>query len=784
MTAQLCALLWLLAGASPTRLSSADLQPYFTRGQGRQGAQRYRAGDYKAAAAALEEWQKQSPKEERLPAELLAALALQKRGDHAEAAAKLEAIAERWRLLAPLATYRAAISRFQLGQYKEVIALARTVATDSPLRDDAELLVGDALRALGQLAETRDQYARFVGEHPKASRRAEALFRRAEAEERMGKRNEAVAGYQQVVAESPVDTWAGQAQARLSALGAAPRTPALQELLARGGAQFRAQQLGAAERTFAEAAKKAGSNLRLLCEAQYMQGQSIFRQRQRARSEPLFQAAAQTCKKAGHADYTARSLYQAGRGLMAKKESEAAATTFLRVEGEHPKHSYADDARVRASEAYAAIDEKDARIDPTLAEVARRHPDGDMKAEALFRLVFRALRAGDSARAQKWIDESLRLVPREVGWAEEGRTLYWLGRLRERAKDDKGAVAAWERCVREYPLSYYALLSANRLAELSASSAEALLGELGKTGGKDGDWQLPDNPVYGEPGFRRGLELARMGLFEEARRELTKVGVGPLTREDAKGLRRPGEAASDDEDEEDDAAPTDDLSHPRWAIALVLHRADMWDRSHAVPRYTLFSWHDGWPKAQNRKRWELAFPKAFAREIEAGARAAQIPPELSWAIAREESAFNPTIRSNANALGLMQLLVATAKRSAPPGVKVNKSNLLEPKINAACGARELASLLGRYQGNYALAIAGYNAGPGAVNRWLAERGQLPLDEFVELIPFDETRGYTKRVLSSLFTYQFLYGERSARLPRLAPARPATPGAVAREADGG
>ncbi len=784
MMVLLCALLGLLAGAAPSRLSSADLQPYFARGAGRQGAQRYRAGDFKAAAPLLEEWQKHAPKEERLPAELLSALALQKRGDHAAAASKLEAVSERWRLLAPLASYRAAVSRFQLGQYKEAIAAARAVGPDSPLRDDAELLVGDALRSLGQLAETREQYARYLGEHPKGARRPEALFRRAEADERLGKRAEAISGYQEVVAEAPVDPWAGQAQARLSALGAAPRTPALQELLARGNAQFRAQQLGAAERTFAEAARKAGANTRLLCEAQYMQGQSVFRQRQRARSTPLFEASAGTCKKAGHADYAARSLYQAGRGLLARKESEAAAATFLRLEAEHPKHTYADDARVRASEAYASIDDKDPRIEPTLAEVPKRHPDGDMKAEALFRLVFRALRAGDAARAQKWIDQSLRLVPREVGWAEEGRTLYWLGRLRERGKDEKGALAAWERCVREYPLSYYALLSANRLAEASGASIEALLGELGRTAARDGEWQLPEHAVYAEPGFRRGLELVKMGLFEEARRELAKVGVGPLTREEAKGLRRPGEPASDEDDEDDDAAPSDDMGHPRWAIALVLHRAEMFERSHAVPRYALFSWHDAWPKAQNRKRWELAFPKAFAHDIEAGARAAQIPAELAWAIAREESAFNPSIRSNANALGLMQLLVATAKRSAPSGLKVNKTSLLDPRVNAACGARELASLLGRYQGNYALAIAGYNAGAGAVSRWLAERGQLPLDEFVELIPFDETRGYTKRVLSSLFTYQFLYGERSARLPRLFPARSAAPGATARDAQGG
>jgi soluble lytic murein transglycosylase len=72
------------------------------------------------------------------------------------------------------------------------------------------------------------------------------------------------------------------------------------------------------------------------------------------------------------------------------------------------------------------------------------------------------------------------------------------------------------------------------------------------------------------------------------------------------------------------------------------------------------------------------------------------------------------------------------------------------------GSRFLAFLLDHFSGSLPLSIAGYNAGEAAVDRWLRERGTLELDEFLETIPYDETRNYTKRVLASVFAYSWLY----------------------------
>jgi soluble lytic murein transglycosylase len=87
---------------------------------------------------------------------------------------------------------------------------------------------------------------------------------------------------------------------------------------------------------------------------------------------------------------------------------------------------------------------------------------------------------------------------------------------------------------------------------------------------------------------------------------------------------------------------------------------------------------------------------------------------------------------------------------------VTREALFDPDKNVEIGSHFLAFLLEHYDGAVPLVISGYNAGEGGVDRWLRERGNLDLDEFIETIPFDETRGYTKRVLSSYLTYAWLY----------------------------
>jgi soluble lytic murein transglycosylase len=178
--------------------------------------------------------------------------------------------------------------------------------------------------------------------------------------------------------------------------------------------------------------------------------------------------------------------------------------------------------------------------------------------------------------------------------------------------------------------------------------------------------------------------------------------------------------------------------------------------SHFIPRHVLTDHARAYPVGLNKKKWQLAFPRGFSDLIEKNTKLTGAPAALEFAIVREESGFDPLMESFANAIGLTQLTPPPAERFAN-GLPHDRAALRDPAINVAIGARELGYLWSYYGANAALVIAAYNAGETAVNRWLRdpERGSLNLDEFIEDIPFDETRGYTKRVLGSFLTYVWL-----------------------------
>ena len=136
-----------------------------------------------------------------------------------------------------------------------------------------------------------------------------------------------------------------------------------------------------------------------------------------------------------------------------------------------------------------------------------------------------------------------------------------------------------------------------------------------------------------------------------------------------------------------------------------------------------------------------------------------IDPALTHAVIRQESTFNPNIASRAAAKGLMQLLSGTAKQQAREfGIAHQDAWLFsKPEHNVRLGEGYMAGLLDRYDGSFPLAIAAYNAGPGNVDKWLVQigdpRSNMPELEWLEKIPFRETRNYVQRVLEAYAVYQ-------------------------------
>jgi soluble lytic murein transglycosylase len=131
----------------------------------------------------------------------------------------------------------------------------------------------------------------------------------------------------------------------------------------------------------------------------------------------------------------------------------------------------------------------------------------------------------------------------------------------------------------------------------------------------------------------------------------------------------------------------------------------------------------------------------------------RLDPYLAAALIRQESGFNERARSPAGAMGLMQLMPATARRME----RVSRLELFDPRTNVRLGVRYFAGLLDRFGGDAELALAGYNAGPDRVDQWLKRYPVANRALFVDLIPFRETRDYVSFIARNYYWYQALYG---------------------------
>ena len=159
---------------------------------------------------------------------------------------------------------------------------------------------------------------------------------------------------------------------------------------------------------------------------------------------------------------------------------------------------------------------------------------------------------------------------------------------------------------------------------------------------------------------------------------------------------------------------------------------------------------------------ETLFPLAFLDKAREEAEPYNLDPFLVLALMRQESAFNPNARSSANAVGLMHLIPPTARRVARSLGETNPGtdDLKNPSLNIKLGVKYLNQLLERFQDNPVFALAAYNAGPHKVKQWIEIRSALKDLEFIESIPYNETRNYVKKVLRNYVIYKTLYDKQN------------------------
>lgn len=166
--------------------------------------------------------------------------------------------------------------------------------------------------------------------------------------------------------------------------------------------------------------------------------------------------------------------------------------------------------------------------------------------------------------------------------------------------------------------------------------------------------------------------------------------------------------------------------------------------------------------------WEASFPQAYQPSVKTAASDFSVPTNFVWSIIRAESQFKSDAKSPTGAQGLMQVMPNTAKQVARmlKESSFHVDQLTDPATNIRIGTRYLGKLIKKFSNQLPLVAAAYNAGPHRVDGWLMTFGALDTDEFVEHIPFFETREYVKKVIGNYYNYDHIYGGKETTMAGL------------------
>jgi soluble lytic murein transglycosylase len=402
--------------------------------------------------------------------------------------------------------------------------------------------------------------------------------------------------------------------------------------------------------------------------------------------------------------------FTAARALSRANRDSEAVIGYRRFAEAHADHAKAAEAMYLAAwlEIRHEVRGAERRMQQfARSALARRAPG--FQREAHWHLALRAFTTGRHTQAA-------RLFTRYAESSNEtlvrGRGLYWSGRAYQEAGDRTRALAAYREVLHLEPLHWYALLSRQRIVEL---------GE--EPGAPFPDPPLPARPPVIAPALP---ELARfyadLGLDRDARAVLA-ANEQPL-RSNLDGL-----------------------------IAVYAELGDA-SRTRRLAANARLLRSRAQPGPADRFLWDAAYPRPWPDRVRASAAAFHLAPAHLYAIMWQESGFDPDAVSYADAIGLMQLLPATAERVASEaGTTVSRDMLFDPGTNIRLGAAYVGRLAERF--GIPLAFAAFNGGGNRVQEWLEARGETDLDLFVELIPFEQTRNYTRRVTTHLAHYLYL-----------------------------
>ncbi|RKH36950.1 transglycosylase SLT domain-containing protein [Corallococcus sicarius] len=736
----------------PERLTS-----YFSEGLLAKARTEYDRGRYKAARALLAT---EAPP--TLPGRYLQAQSALLARDFTTAAAEFTALAEDYTPLRDHCLMKAAESHERLRKPLRAAEQYGAVSPGSPLYPDARFAMARVLKRQLRIPEAMTALQEFI-DHRQArgpdALRMKALLAYCDLARAAGQYNAEHRALLEVWATAPMSREADRARAMLRDLPLP-----MKWRVRRAEALVELHQNNAAMTMLNRSGPRTELPDELACRAQLTMGRALRKERLHRRAIQVLEPVARECMSP---EQRPQALYLLGYS-QSVVQPEAAIGTYATLAKDYPEHGYADDALFFEAWTLQRVGRTDEALSRYM-ELATRYASGNFAAEGLFRAFWLHMRKGDTAAALASLTavEQLPQAARtdEALW----RAKYWQARIQESGGAVDSALARYELIATERPAAWYGLLARARLAQhapdrlsrlMQASAtpevmkASAAVPTPGSAPGSDEVWPLPPGPLQKDPRFVAGVELLRLG----------QPGVAEeLLAVDTRGL----------------------AEAPSRLLYQTIRRTGRGRATRQVARMSLRQEASGPLSAASRPVWEATWPLAFRPLIQGYSRAARVDPDLLQGLIREESRFNPRARSSTGALGLAQLMPATARQVADSlkMAAVDEATLLQPAQNIRLGAAYLGQLLKHFDGNPAYAVAAYNAGPGAVERWRKALPQAELDEWVEHIAFEETREYVKRVLSSYSAYKLLYANQipttfqparkapleAARTPSISPA---------------
>jgi soluble lytic murein transglycosylase len=637
-----------------------------------------------------------------------------------DALTHLKAATKRLPELADYAAYLSAVSEAGLRQFNDTEATLQPVwhsTPSSPLVTKAVVLQAESYLQSGNPGGAVTLVQQHLADLP--APQAELLL--ARAYEAQNNSDAAGQHYQKIYVEYPLSSEASDAEAALTHY---PGIPA-DALFARGlKLETGGDYTRAGKELTALLPRLSGENFDL---ARVRIGAAAYFDRENESAYKYLSSFQATAP-----DAEAERLYyllECQRRLNRLDEMNA---TLEKLAQSYPQSHWRLEALVAVGNYYVAHDQPDA-AQPLYRTCFEAFP-GDPQSAACHWKVTWWTYLHEPAQAEGMLREHLT----HYGASDQASpALYYLGRIAESKSDWAAAHAYYDALNSAYPNYYYAVVARERLETPSLLTALASPATAQFLSAIQIVNRRPPESFDPTPLTRQRIERAHL---------LDVAGLDDLSEAELRfGAKVDGQPQIIAIELADLASQRD---APDQGIRYIKHYA---------PGYLSMSLD-----AAPEKFWRLAFPLPYRKSLEEYCHAQMLDPYLMAALIRQESEFNPKAVSRANARGLAQVMPATGRQlSRKLGMRYRTAMLFTPDTNLKLGTYYLKQLSDELQGKWEAALASYNAGKSHVTTWLAAANYREPAEFVESIPFNETRSYVESVLRNAEMYRKLYGQKVA-----------------------